>query len=92
MTSDIETRLNSLCRAAGLGKRAEEIVARLRRSLLELFPERHLYVRQGGEMRAFVRARRRRASAKASGNVASATTAVAAPAPASPNDMRLDEA
>ncbi|WP_370690104.1 M23 family metallopeptidase [Phenylobacterium sp.] len=28
--------------------------ARLRRSLEELFPERHLYVRSGGEMRAFV--------------------------------------
>ncbi|MDP3855535.1 M23 family metallopeptidase [Phenylobacterium sp.] len=28
--------------------------ARLRRSLDELFPERHLYVRSGGEMRAFV--------------------------------------
>jgi murein DD-endopeptidase MepM/ murein hydrolase activator NlpD len=29
-------------------------LARLRRSLEELFPERHLYVRSGGEMRAFV--------------------------------------
>jgi murein DD-endopeptidase MepM/ murein hydrolase activator NlpD len=29
-------------------------VARLRRSLEELFPERHLYVRSGGEMKAFV--------------------------------------
>jgi murein DD-endopeptidase MepM/ murein hydrolase activator NlpD len=28
--------------------------ARLRRSLEDLFPERHLYVRTGGEMRAFV--------------------------------------
>ncbi|MES2340783.1 MAG: DUF5930 domain-containing protein, partial [Pseudomonadota bacterium] len=28
--------------------------SRLRRSLEELFPERHLYVRSGGEMRAFV--------------------------------------
>lgn len=28
--------------------------ARLRRSLVELFPERHLYVRSGGEMRSFV--------------------------------------
>ncbi len=28
--------------------------ARLRRSIEELFPERHLYVRSGGEMRAFV--------------------------------------
>ncbi|MET3527654.1 murein DD-endopeptidase MepM/ murein hydrolase activator NlpD [Phenylobacterium koreense] len=28
--------------------------ARLRRSLEELFPERHLYVRSGGEMRSFV--------------------------------------
>jgi murein DD-endopeptidase MepM/ murein hydrolase activator NlpD len=28
--------------------------ARLRRSLEELFPERHLYIRSGGEMRAFV--------------------------------------
>lgn len=29
-------------------------ITRLRRSLEELFPERHLYVRSGGEMRAFV--------------------------------------
>ncbi|MDP3174985.1 MAG: peptidoglycan DD-metalloendopeptidase family protein [Phenylobacterium sp.] len=29
-------------------------LARLRQSLEELFPERHLYVRSGGEMRAFV--------------------------------------
>jgi murein DD-endopeptidase MepM/ murein hydrolase activator NlpD len=29
-------------------------LARLRRSLEELFPERHLYVRSGGQMRAFV--------------------------------------
>ncbi|HEY8574461.1 M23 family metallopeptidase [Phenylobacterium sp.] len=29
-------------------------LARLRRSLEELFPERHLYVRAGGEMKAFV--------------------------------------
>jgi murein DD-endopeptidase MepM/ murein hydrolase activator NlpD len=29
-------------------------IARLRRSLEELFPERHLYVRSGGEMKAFV--------------------------------------
>ncbi|KQW71468.1 peptidase M24 [Phenylobacterium sp. Root77] len=28
--------------------------ARLRRSLVELFPERHLYIRSGGEMRSFV--------------------------------------
>jgi murein DD-endopeptidase MepM/ murein hydrolase activator NlpD len=29
-------------------------LARLRRSLLELFPERHLYVRSGGEMKGYV--------------------------------------
>ena len=29
-------------------------ITRLRRSLEDLFPERHLYVRSGGEMRAFV--------------------------------------
>jgi murein DD-endopeptidase MepM/ murein hydrolase activator NlpD len=29
-------------------------ITRLRRSLEELFPERHLYVRSGGEMRAYV--------------------------------------
>ncbi|HMO44291.1 MAG TPA: DUF5930 domain-containing protein, partial [Phenylobacterium sp.] len=29
-------------------------ITRLRRSLEELFPERHLYIRSGGEMRAFV--------------------------------------
>lgn len=29
-------------------------LARLRRSVIELFPERHLYVRSGGEMRAYV--------------------------------------
>ena len=29
-------------------------LARLRRSLVELFPERHLYVRSGGAMKAFV--------------------------------------
>ncbi|WP_411288276.1 M23 family metallopeptidase [Phenylobacterium sp.] len=29
-------------------------VARLRRSLVELFPERHLYVRSGGQMKAFM--------------------------------------
>jgi murein DD-endopeptidase MepM/ murein hydrolase activator NlpD len=34
-------------------------LARLRRSLEELFPERHLYVRSGGEMRAFVLTRRK---------------------------------
>jgi murein DD-endopeptidase MepM/ murein hydrolase activator NlpD len=28
--------------------------ARLRRSFVELFPERHLYIRSGGEMRSFV--------------------------------------
>ncbi|MCX7588694.1 M23 family metallopeptidase [Phenylobacterium sp. 58.2.17] len=28
--------------------------ARLRRSIVELFPERHLYIRSGGEMRSFV--------------------------------------
>jgi murein DD-endopeptidase MepM/ murein hydrolase activator NlpD len=33
--------------------------ARLRRSLEELFPERHLYVRSGGEMRSFVVTTRR---------------------------------
>jgi murein DD-endopeptidase MepM/ murein hydrolase activator NlpD len=29
-------------------------IARLRRSLVELFPERHLYVRSGGEMKGYV--------------------------------------
>jgi multidrug efflux pump subunit AcrA (membrane-fusion protein) len=29
-------------------------LARLRRSLEELFPERHLYIRSGGEMKGFV--------------------------------------
>ncbi|HEV7384175.1 MAG TPA: M23 family metallopeptidase [Phenylobacterium sp.] len=29
-------------------------LARLRRSLIELFPERHLYVRSGGEMKGYV--------------------------------------
>src|SRR5258708_9745335 len=29
-------------------------LARLRRSLVELFPERHLYVRSGGEMKGYV--------------------------------------
>lgn len=33
--------------------------ARLRRSLEDLFPERHLYVRSGGDMRAFVLSTRR---------------------------------
>ncbi|WP_372786140.1 M23 family metallopeptidase [Phenylobacterium sp.] len=31
-----------------------ERLARLRRSLVELFPERHLYVRSGGEMKGYV--------------------------------------
>jgi murein DD-endopeptidase MepM/ murein hydrolase activator NlpD len=39
--------------------------ARLRRSLEELFPERHLYVRSGGEMRAFVLTPRRQMAAAA---------------------------
>jgi len=29
-------------------------LARLRRLLVELFPERHLYVRSGGEMKGYV--------------------------------------
>ena len=29
-------------------------IARLLRSVVELFPERHLYVRSGGAMKAFV--------------------------------------
>jgi murein DD-endopeptidase MepM/ murein hydrolase activator NlpD len=34
-------------------------VARLRQSLVDLFPERHLYLRSGGEMRAYVLTRRK---------------------------------
>jgi murein DD-endopeptidase MepM/ murein hydrolase activator NlpD len=40
-------------------------LARLRRSLEELFPERHLYVRSGGEMRAFVLTPRKQMTAAA---------------------------
>jgi murein DD-endopeptidase MepM/ murein hydrolase activator NlpD len=45
-------------------------VARLRRSLEQLFPERHLYVRSGGEMRAFVLTTRKQMAA--AGGVAAA--------------------
>lgn len=40
-------------------------VARLRQSLEDLFPERHLYLRSGGEMRAFVLTRRKQMAAAA---------------------------
>jgi murein DD-endopeptidase MepM/ murein hydrolase activator NlpD len=40
-------------------------LARLRRSLEELFPERHLYVRSGGEMKAFVLTARKQMTAAA---------------------------
>ncbi|MCR5880585.1 M23 family metallopeptidase [Phenylobacterium sp. J367] len=38
-------------------------LARLRRSLEDLFPERHLYVRSGGEMKAFVLTARKQMAA-----------------------------
>jgi len=58
-----------------------ERLARLRRTLEALFPERHLYVRSGGRMRAYVLSPRRQMLA-ASGIAATALwTGVASAAP-----------